>query len=213
MKAIGRIQCITAPRSDSDMAAQAARLCGAGVDWLQFRMKAGKRREKLEHGRRVADVCRSYGATFIINDDIELAARLGADGVHLGLQDEDPAVARRLLGSQAIIGGTCNTMEDIRLRHRQGVDYIGLGPYRFTSTKQHLSPLLGIRGFEELLGCCRLEKIAIPIVAIGGIRLEDVAALRKAGVHGIAVSSLLIDAVEPADLLNEMTEKLECLLQ
>lgn len=209
MKAIGRLQCITAPRSESDMAAQAARLCGAGVDWLQFRMKAGKRREKVEHGRRVADVCRSYKATFIVNDDIELAARLGADGVHLGLQDEDPALARRILGSQAIIGGTCNSMEDVRLRHRQGVDYIGLGPYRFTSTKQHLSPLLGLRGVEEVLHCCRREKIAIPIVAIGGIRREDIAALRKVGVHGIAVSSLLIDAAEPVDLLTEIMEKLQ----
>ena len=209
MKAIGRIQCITAPRSDGDMAAQAARLCGAGLDWLQFRMKAGRRRERLEHGRQVSDVCRSYGATFMVNDDIELAARLGADGVHLGLQDEDPAAARRILGSQAIIGGTCNTMEDIRLRHRQGVNYIGLGPYRFTSTKQHLSPLLGLQGIEEILRYCRLEKITIPIVAIGGIRREDVAELRKVGVHGIAVSSLLIDTTEPADLLNEIMEKLE----
>lgn len=209
MKTIARIQCITAPRGDCDMVEQAARLCGAGCNWLQFRMKSGERQEKLEQGRRMADICRRRGAVFIVNDDIELAAQLGADGVHLGLQDESPRVARRILGSHAIIGGTCNTMEDIRQRHRQEVDYIGLGPYRFTSTKKQLSPLLGLQGIEEILRCCRLEKIAIPTVAIGGIQLEDVAALRRVGVHGVAVSSLLIDTTEPADLLNEITEKLQ----
>lgn len=193
----GKIQFITDPRPDSSLAEQAEVVCRAGIDWLQFRFKDAERDEKLSVGKEVAAICRSFKATFMVNDDIELAAELGADGVHLGLDDGEPQRARDLLGSSAIIGGTCNTFADIELRHKQGVDYIGLGPYRFTSTKKNLSPTLGLEGYRTIIQECRQRGITTPIVAIGGIAVEDIAPLISSGVHGVAISSLILDAENP----------------
>lgn len=206
----GKIQFITDPRPGNGLAEQAEMACRAGVDWVQFRWKEAGREERLRAGQEVVRVCRRWQAVCIVNDDIELARELGADGVHLGLEDDDPGEARRILGDSAIIGGTCNTLEDVRLRHRQAVDYIGLGPYRFTSTKKKLSPVLGQEGIAALMRSCRKEGMHIPIVAIGGIGVDDVAGLQQLNIHGIAVSSLVLDAADPAKVISALKEKMAC---
>ena len=93
-------------------------------------------------------ICRKYNATLILNDHVHLVKEIGANGVHLGKSDMSPVKARELLGSNYIIGGTANNMEDIRQLHKSGVDYIGLGPFRFTRTKKNLAPILGIEGYK-----------------------------------------------------------------
>lgn len=206
----GKIQFITDPRPGVSLTAQAELVCRAGVDWLQFRLKEASREEKLRYGTEVAQICRQYNTVFIVNDHMELAAELGADGVHLGLDDGDPAEARQLLGDTAIIGGTCNTLEDVVLRHRQGVDYIGLGPYRFTVTKKNLSPILGLQGYQSIVENCRRRGISIPLVAIGGIGVEDIAPLISAGVHGVAISSLILDAEDPKDRIAAIRDRIHC---
>ena len=205
----GRIQFITDPRPGFGAEEQIEMACKNGIDWVQLRLKNFDTNEKLRVGKRSAEIARKRGALFIVNDDIELALQLGADGVHLGLNDEDPAVAREILGEGAIIGGTCNTIADIRLRKHQGIDYIGLGPYRYTSTKKRLSPLLGLQGVGQIMQQCRKEKIDIPIVAIGGIRIEDIEPLRKTGLHGIALSSLIVDAGDMETRIREIQEKVQ----
>jgi hydroxymethylpyrimidine kinase / phosphomethylpyrimidine kinase / thiamine-phosphate diphosphorylase len=209
MNTRGRLQFITDPRPGFGPGEQIEMACGYGIDWVQLRMKNVDKCEKKRIGELSAKTARKGGALFIVNDDVELALELGADGIHLGLDDEDPTVARKILGDGAIIGGTCNDIADIRLRKRQGVDYIGLGPYRFTSTKKKLSPLLGLQGIEQLMRQCREEKIAIPVVAIGGIRVQDLEPLMKTGIHGIALSSLIIDADDMATRIREIQEKLQ----
>ena len=133
----------------------------------------------------------------IINDNPALVHAIGADGVHLGKTDMAPTEARRLLGPDFIIGGTANTFADIEQLTAAGVNYIGLGPFRFTTTKQNLSPILGLAGYQALLAQVRAAGLAVPIVGIGGIVLADVPALLATGLHGVAVSGAITHAADP----------------
>ncbi|RAJ92260.1 thiamine-phosphate pyrophosphorylase [Larkinella arboricola] len=170
---------------------QAEAACRAGVDWVQLRVKNRNTADWKALALETLAVCRQYNARLIINDNVTLAAELGADGVHVGKEDLPVAEARRRLGDSVIIGGTANTLDDIRAHHAAGADYIGLGPYRFTTTKEKLSPILGLEGYRHLLTTCSSEGISLPIIAIGGIEVDDVPALLREGVHGIAVSGAI----------------------
>lgn len=164
--------------------------CAGGVRWIQFRAKGLALEEWIARGREAAAVCRRHGARFIVNDSIQVALALAADGVHLGKEDAAPAEARRRLGLRAVIGGTANTADDVTRLSAAGVDYIGLGPYRFTETKERskLAPLLGLGGVSAI---ARARAGGPPIIAIGGIVAGDIPALAEAGVHGIAVSGAI----------------------
>ena len=116
----------------------------------------------------VLKYCRKAGAVFIIDDHVELAKEVGADGVHLGKNDMPVRQARDILGNNAIIGGTANNFEDVRKLYDDGVNYIGCGPFRFTETKRGLSPILGCSGISNIIDSMRNEHLNLPIVAIGG---------------------------------------------
>lgn len=211
MKSKLAIQFITDPRRNFDPVDQVEMVCAGGIRWIQMRLKEMSRQEKLRYGKEIKRITRNYDSIFIVNDDVDLASELRADGVHLGLEDEDPTLARSVLGASAIIGGTCNCYDDILLRHRQRVDYIGLGPFRFTSTKKKLSPIIGLEGYKNHLQRCRQERLSIPFVAIGGIGMADIAPLRGVGVAGIAVSSLIIDAADQLARVKEIQEEFSCM--
>jgi len=116
--------------------------------------------------------------------------------VHLGKSDMSPAEARKILGNQSIIGGTCNTYEDI-LTVKDSVNYIGCGPFRFTTTKKNLAPILGLDGYRDIVWNCRSNGINLPIVAIGGITVDDIADIFNAGANGIALSGTILNAENP----------------
>ncbi len=178
--------------------AQGAELaCRGGVRWVQLRVKNLSAAEWQQRALDAQAVCRQHGATLIINDNPALARSIGAGGVHLGQQDMPPAEARALLGPDFIIGGTANTFADIAALVAAGVDYIGLGPLRFTTTKEKLSPVLGLAGYAQVLAQCRAAGFTVPIVGIGGIALADVAALRATGLHGVAVAGAIGNAADP----------------
>ncbi|GAB3638900.1 thiamine phosphate synthase [Hymenobacter arcticus] len=178
--------------------AQAAELaCRGGVRWVQLRVKNLPAAEWRQRALATQAVCRHHGATLIINDNPALALEIGADGVHLGQQDMPPTEARTLLGPGFIIGGTANTFADIEALVAAGVEYIGLGPFRFTATKEKLSPILGLAGYTELLAQCRAGGHTVPIVGIGGVELADMAALRATGLHGVAVAGAIGHAADP----------------
>jgi thiamine-phosphate pyrophosphorylase len=103
-----------------------------------------------------------------------------------------------------VVGGTANTFEHIQQRVQEGVDYIGLGPFRFTSTKEKLSPVLGLEGFQRIMEQVRTAGIQLPIVAIGGILADDVPGLRDAGIHGVAVSGAIITALDQKEEVERM---------
>lgn len=166
----------------------AAEACKGGADWVQLRVKGKRYEEWLKIAQETKLVCLQYGAKLIINDNVQIAKEISADGVHLGKEDLNPQEARKILGKGFIIGGSTNTMEDVRRQMDNGCDYIGIGPFRYTSTRQNLNPVLGLERIREIA-----EQFAhkIPMIAIGGIRLEDIEALMKTAIHGVAVSSAI----------------------
>ena len=168
-----------------------------GCRWVQLRMKDASEEELKNTAIRVQDLCRQYGATFIIDDHVDLVKQIGADGVHLGKLDMPIKEARERLGKGFIIGGTANTFEDIRQHVADGADYIGCGPFRFTTTKQKLSPILGLDGYRSILAQMKEEGLSIPVVGIGGITREDIPALKAVGLSGIALSGGILKAGNP----------------
>jgi len=186
----------------------AERACAGGVRWVQLRVKNTPYPQWKQLALETQAVCREYGATFIVNDNPQLALEIGADGVHLGKEDMAPTEARALLGPEFIIGGTANTFADIEGLVAAGVDYIGLGPFRFTTTKEKLSPILGLEGYETLLAQHRAAGFPTPIISIGGLTLSDVGPLLAAGVHGVAVSGAITAA---SDSTVAATQFVDCL--
>ena len=180
-----------------------------GCRWIQLRMKDASDDEVERMAIRVQALCKEYGATFLLDDRVELAKKLHADGVHLGKNDMPIAEARKLLGKDFIIGGTANTFEDIKAHYEAGADYIGCGPFRFTTTKKNLSPILGLEGYANIVRQMKEHHIDLPIVAIGGITLEDIPDIMKTGVTGIALSGTILRAKDPV----EETRKINALLK
>ncbi|NML64444.1 thiamine phosphate synthase [Hymenobacter sp. RP-2-7] len=188
---ISPLHYITTNPQDAELA------CRGGVRWVQLRVKNTPYAAWRQLALDTQAVCRHHGATLILNDNAPLTLEIGADGVHLGLQDLPTAEARALLGPAYLIGGTANTLADIEQHAAAGVDYVGLGPFRFTTTKENLSPVLGLAGYAALLAQARAAGLAVPVVGIGGIELADVAPLLAAGLHGVAVSGAIGRATDP----------------
>jgi thiamine-phosphate pyrophosphorylase len=180
----------------------------AGCDWVQMRFKDQTEKDTFALAEAVKFLCEEYLANFIVNDNLYLAQQIAADGVHLGLSDMKIDEARAILGSNKIIGGTANTFNDIKNHVKNGCDYIGLGPFRFTSTKEKLSPILGLSGYFEILQKMKKDKIQIPVYAIGGIDLKDINPLMETGIHGIAVSGMITNSDQKKKLIQQINEKL-----
>lgn len=180
----------------------------AGCDWIQMRFKNQTEKNTFALAEAVKFLCEEYLANFIVNDNLYLAQQIAADGVHLGLTDMKIDEARAILGNTKIIGGTANTFEDIKNHAKNGCDYIGLGPFRFTETKEKLSPILGLSGYFKILEELKKHNIRIPVYAIGGITLKDISPLMETGIHGIAVSGMVTKSEEKEKLIQQLNEKL-----
>lgn len=165
-----------------------------GCRWIQLRMKDTSAEEVLKTAEGTRKLCRQYDAVFLLDDYVELVERSGADGVHLGKNDMPIDEARRLLGKDKIIGGTANTFEDVKRIYSAGADYIGCGPFRFTTTKKKLSPILGLDGYSRIIEQMDAYGINIPVIAIGGILLQDVPDIMQTGVSGVAISGAILNA-------------------
>lgn len=186
-----------------------------GCKWVQLRMKNASVDEIRPIALQAQQLCREANATFIIDDHVALVKEIKADGVHLGKNDMPIDEARAILGNDFIIGGTANTIEDIIMHHKNGADYIGCGPFRFTTTKEKLSPVLGIEGYRSIM-----EKVrntyslkgrngeSLPIVAIGGITADDIPAIMQTGITGIALSGTVLRAENPAEEMARLIELL-----
>jgi thiamine-phosphate pyrophosphorylase len=184
----------------------------AGCKWIQLRIKDQPHNIILDYAIEISDLCFGYKAKLIVNDHPEIALQAGAYGLHLGLQDMPIKKAREIVGPKMIIGGTANTFQHIRQRVAEGADYIGLGPFRFTKTKQKLSPILGIDGYENIMRQVQEANITIPIIAIGGILPEDIIPIMQTGLYGVAVSGAITYADTPTHMVKKMYEYLNTTL-
>lgn len=180
-----------------------------GCRWIQLRMKDAPAEEIIACAEEVLPLCRRHGAKFLLDDHVELVRQLGADGVHLGKNDMPVDEARKILGPDIIIGGTANTIDDIIRLHKQGADYIGCGPFRFTTTKKNLSPILGLDGYKSIVLKMKELGIDLPIVAIGGITVEDIPAVMETGVSGIALSGAILGAPDPVEMTARIIETID----
>jgi len=168
-----------------------------GCKWVQLRMKDATDDEVRPVAIEAQKMCKEAGATFIIDDRVMLVKELGVDGVHLGKNDMPIAEARKILGDNFIIGGTANTLEDVKRHWESGANYIGCGPFRFTTTKKGLSPILGLDGYRQIVEGMKSLGIDLPIVAIGGITPEDIPDIMSTGITGIALSGTILNADDP----------------
>ena len=180
--------------------------CENGIRWIQLRVKDKSFSEYLAIAKEVKLICDKFETTLIINDNVEICNSINAHGVHLGKNDLSIIEARKILGNEKIIGGTANTLEDIIQLQKDGVDYIGFGPYKFTNTKKNLSQILGIEGYSQIP---KFLKSQIPIIAIGGIQIEDVKQLMNTGIYGIAVSSAINLSTEKENAISAFLNQIE----
>lgn len=180
-----------------------------GCQWIQLRMKDAPAEVVEAEAVRVMKLCKEYGATFIIDDHVELVKKLGADGVHLGKNDMPIANARKILGKDFIIGATANTFDDVCMHVNSGADYIGMGPFRYTTTKKNLSPVLGLQGYKGILGQMAAKGISVPVVAIGGITADDIEDVMQTGVSGIALSGTILRATDPVSETRQILQKID----
>lgn len=195
---------ISQGKTPNDHLQNIKKMVDAGVNWVQLRIKGSSANEILDIAQKAKEYCHENQVVFIINDDIQIAKLLNSDGVHLGREDESPQTAKELLGNKKIIGGTANTWDDCQKLIQMRVDYIGLGPFRFTLTKEKLSPILGIEGFRAIMNKIKGSKIDIPVIAIGGIRLEDIEELIEIGISGVALSSFLHEQENIATTISQL---------
>lgn len=168
-----------------------------GCRWVQLRMKDAPDDEIISTAKEVKKLCVEFQATFIVDDHVSLVKIIGADGVHLGKNDMPVDTARRILGKECVIGATANTFDDVENAYNKGADYIGCGPFRFTTTKKNLSPVLGLEGYSEIVKQMKQSGINIPVVAIGGILKEDIPQIMQTGISGIALSGAVLNAQDP----------------
>lgn len=193
------IQFITHSNTRYDYVEGARLALEGGCRWIQLRMKDAQEVDFLLAAKQIGAMCKEYGATFILDDHVEWVGITGADGVHLGKNDMPVDEARNQLGANRIIGGTANTFEDVERLWRQGANYIGCGPYRFTTTKKNLSPVLGLDGYRHIISQMKAHDINLPVVAIGGILQPDIKDVMATGVSGIAVSGAILNAENPVE--------------
>lgn len=192
MMTISNLQYITQNNDKYSHAEQARIMYSRGIKWVQIRMKDASAQEIKAESLKALAYAKLYKTKLIINDHIDIAKEINASGVHLGLNDTPVSVARDILGHQFIIGATANTFNDLIFQNEQGANYIGLGPFRYTATKKNLSPIIGLEGYKTIMHQIRKENINLPIIAVGGICVEDIEQIKNTGINGVAISGDLL---------------------
>jgi len=179
--------------------ARAAILGGATV--IQYREKLGNTRQLIAEASAVRDVCRELSATFIVNDRVDVALAVAADGVHVGQEDMPAIIARRLIGPDMLLGVTVGNVAQALQAEADGADYLGTDAIFFTGSKPDAGPPIGVDALAEI---CRA--VRIPVVGIGGIKVDNVAQVIQAGAAGAAVISAVVSAPDMSAAARRLRE-------
>lgn len=168
-----------------------------GARILQLREKKASRGQRLQWAKEIASFKDTYDFNFIINDDPEIVAEVGADGVHLGQNDRSIKEARKIIGPAKIIGRSTHSLEEALVAQREEADYIAFGAVFPTSSKPPGHIVVGLEGLREVI-----RRVSVPVVAIGGINRSNINSVVETGVHSIAMISALTGA---PDIVGETT--------
>ncbi|GIJ49884.1 thiamine-phosphate synthase [Virgisporangium aliadipatigenens] len=194
MKHVGRLHLVTDARPGRDVLATVAAAVAGGVDTVQVRVEDDLTdRLAYELAESVLRLCRDAGVTCLVNDRLDVALAVGADGAHVGADDLPVAAARRVLGPDAILGATARDPVVARRAVADGATYLGVGPAYATSTKAGLPDAIGPAGVAAVAGA-----VSVPVIAIAGVTVERIPALLAAGAHGVAVVGAICAAGDPA---------------
>ncbi|WP_448701103.1 thiamine phosphate synthase [Mucilaginibacter sp. AW1-3] len=179
--------------------------CQAGVNWIQYRCLTKTDDELIDEINQVAAICDDWGATLILTQHYHLLDRVDAQGVHMENMNADLAEIRNIIGDDKTLGTSAITVDRLlKLQNEGMVDYCGYGPFAHTDTKLNNYPFLGFDGFREL----QKYPTTLPVIAVGGIQLQDVENLMQTGVAGIAVSGAINNSPDPAEMLKAFYQKL-----
>ena len=198
---IPKLHYITQGSSAKEHLENIQKACNAGAELVQLRLKNVSDKKFLKLANEAREITSHFQTRLIINDHYKIAKEVKADGVHLGKTDSCPTVARKYLYTWQIIGGTANTLQDCETLIEKEVDYISLGPFRFTTTKDNLPPVLGLNGYTAILDILKTET---PIIGVGGITTADVKAILETGISGIAVSGEITRDFNTIRVFNEL---------
>lgn len=185
---IPKLHYVSQGQTPKDHIENIQKACSSGAELVQLRLKGFSEKKILQCAEQAREITNHFQTRLIINDHYKIAKTIKADGVHLGKTDTCPTVARKTLYSWQLVGGTANTLKDCQTLLKKEVDYIGLGPFKYTNTKTNLSPVLGLEGYTKIIDTLKTNT---PILAIGGITIDDVAAILDTGISGIAISGTI----------------------
>lgn len=188
---ISKLHYISQGANEKEHLKNIQKLCESGLDWIQLRLKNSSEKTLLKTAIAAKGICKKHNAKLIINDHVLLAKEIDADGVHIGKNDLSLFEARKIMGPDKIIGATANTLVECLEFKGTSLNYIGLGPFRFTNTKKNLSPIIGFKGYTKIVNELEKASLNIPVIGIGGIGKSDIDLLMKTKIHGIAVSGML----------------------
>lgn len=174
-----------------------------GASLVQYRQKEGTTRQLVEEAQALRELTRQAGVPFIVNDRLDVALAVEADGVHVGQEDMPAGLARRLMGGR-IVGVSATNLQEALQAEQDGADYLGVGPVFATPTKPDAAPPMGLEGLAEV---CRA--VSIPVVAIGGINEQNAAEIIAAGADGVAVVSAVVAASDVAAAARRLREVIE----
>lgn len=205
---IDKLHYITQPDAGGDHLPAVLKALRAGCTWIQLRIKDREPEFILKQAILAKMLCDKHKARLIVNDYPEIALEVKAYGLHLGLSDMDIPAARTIVGDKMIIGGTANTFEHVIKRVAEGANYVGLGPFRFTTTKKKLSPILGLNGYKAVMDQLKTAQINVPVIAIGGLVSEDATELMSLGLHGIAMSGAITSSVKADEVVLSLRKAL-----
>jgi thiamine-phosphate pyrophosphorylase len=178
--------------------------CEAGANWIQYRCMTKPEDELIDEMNEIAEICDDWGATLIITNHYDLLDRVDAQGVHIEDLDADFVTIRKVIGEDKTLGASATNLDDLlKIQNQSVVDYCGYGPFVHTDTKPNDKPLLGFEGYRQL----KKAPVDIPVIAVGGVQLQDVEHLLQTGIYGIAVSAAINLSPDPAKTLKEFYRK------
>ena len=207
-KFISKLHYLTQDLDNRSHVEQAQIACQAGCKWVQYRCLTKTDDKLLEEIHQIASICDDWGATLIVTDHVHLLNKADIQGVHIEDMQADFGSIRRQIGTDKTLGASANTFEGIQRIAATGVvDYIGCGPFSITETKPNDYALLGVLGYQSITDKMGKADIAIPVLAVGGVKLEDVEVLMETGVYGIALSAAVNKADNPAAAFKDIYKK------